>query len=92
MWQVQPKERGMTFAQAKEMPLRPEGPQPLLRDIVPGDPYPVAALGPLRAAVEAVQGTTLAPMTIAARSALAVAFLERDGFWLNLGIPAGNDF
>lgn len=52
-----------------------EGPQPLLREIPPGEPYPVVALGPLRAAVEAVQGMTLAPMAIPAASALTVAAL-----------------
>ena len=31
----------------------PEGPQPLVREIAPAATYPVAALGPLRAAVEA---------------------------------------
>ena len=57
-----------------------EGPQPLLRDIPPGDPYPVAALGPLRAAVEAVQDKTQAPVALAAQSALAVASLAVQGF------------
>jgi hypothetical protein len=41
-----------------------EGPQPLLRAIPKGADYPVDALGPLRAAVEAVQGETLAPVAI----------------------------
>ena len=50
-----------------------EGPQPLMREIPPGHPYPVAALGPLRAAVEAVQDRTQAPVALAAQSALAVA-------------------
>lgn len=58
----------------------PEGPQPLLREIAEGEPYPVAALGPLRAAVEAVQGMTLAPIAIPAQSALAVAALAVQGF------------
>ena len=57
-----------------------EGPQPLLRAIPPGAAYPVAALGPLRAAVEAVQGMTLAPLAIPAQSALAVASLAVQGF------------
>jgi hypothetical protein len=52
-----------------------EGPQPLLREIPPGAPFPVHALGPLRASVEAVQGQTLAPVAIPAASALAVASL-----------------
>ena len=58
----------------------PEGPQPLLREITPGFAYPVAALGPLRDAVEAVQGMTLAPVAIPAQSALAVASLAVMGF------------
>lgn len=57
-----------------------EGPQPLLREIPPGAPYPVDALGPLRAAVEAVQDITQAPVALAAQSALAVASLAVQGF------------
>lgn len=64
----------------QEIPYRPEGPQPLVRSIAAGDPYPVQALGPLRAAVEAVQGMTLAPVAIPAASALAVASLAVQGF------------
>ena len=52
-----------------------EGPQLLVREIPRGADYPVQALGPLRAAVEAVQATTQAPMAIAAQSALSVASL-----------------
>lgn len=58
----------------------PEGPQPLVRDIAPGAAYPVHALGPLRAAVEAVQGITQAPLAIPAQSALSVASLAVQGF------------
>lgn len=65
---------------AQETPFRGEGPQPLLRAVPPGAPYPVAALGPLREAVEAVQGATLAPVAIPAQSALAVASLAVQGF------------
>jgi hypothetical protein len=57
-----------------------EGPQPLLREIPKGAPYPVAALGPLHDAVEAVHGMTLAPIAIPAASALAVASLSVQGF------------
>ncbi|MCR9140129.1 MAG: YfjI family protein [Alphaproteobacteria bacterium] len=69
-------------AQAKlnETPFTPEGPQPLLREIPQGEPYPVAALGPLQGAVEVVQGMTLAPFAIPAQSALAVASLAVQGF------------
>jgi hypothetical protein len=64
----------------KETTFTPEGPQPLVREIVPGAAYPVKALGPLRAAVEAVQGMTQAPLAIPAQSALAVASLAVQGF------------
>ena len=62
------------------IPFKAEGPQPLLREIPEGEPYPVEALGPLRAAVEAVQGQTLAPIAIPAASALSVASLAVQGF------------
>lgn len=64
----------------KETAFTPEGPQPLVREIAPGAAYPVHALGPLRAAVEAVQGATQAPVAIPAQSALAVASLAVQGF------------
>lgn len=64
----------------KETAFVPEGPQPLVREIAPGAAYPVQALGPLRAAVEAVQGKTQAPVAIPAQSALAVASLAVQGF------------
>lgn len=66
--------------QIKETAYAPEGPQPLVREIAPGAAYPVHALGPLRAAVEAVQGVTQAPVAIPAQSALAVASLAVQGF------------
>lgn len=52
-----------------------EEPQQLVREIPPGLAYPVHALGPLRAVVEAVQAATQAPAAIAAQSALSVASL-----------------
>ncbi len=58
----------------------PEGPQPMMRKIVTGAAYPVHALGPLRGAVEAVQGITQAPIAIPAQSALSVASLAVQGF------------
>ena len=67
-------------AHLTETPFTPEGPQPLLREIAPGEAYPLAALGPLREAVEAVHGMTLAPIAIPAQSALAVAALAVQGF------------
>jgi hypothetical protein len=66
--------------QMKESAFTPEGPQPLVREIAPGAAYPVHALGPLRPAVEAVQGMTQAPVAIPAQSALAVASLAVQGF------------
>ena len=53
----------------------PSLPEPLVREMPLGAPYPVHALGPLREAVEAVQGMTQAPIAIPAQSALAVASL-----------------
>ena len=64
----------------KPIPFVNEGPQPLIREIPAGLPYPVEALGPLRAAVEAVQGMTQAPVAIPAGSALAAASLAVQGF------------
>ena len=62
------------------IPFKAEGPQPLLREIPAGEAYPVHALGPLQAAVEAVQDITQAPVGIAAQSALSVAALAVQGF------------
>lgn len=62
------------------IPFKPEGPQPLVREIARGAAYPYQSLGPLRAAVEAVQGMTQAPMAIPAASALTVAALVVQGF------------
>jgi hypothetical protein len=67
-------------AQFRETAFVPEGPQPLLREIPPGAPYPVESLGPLRPAVEAVAGAVQAPAAIPAASALAVASLAVQGF------------
>ena len=61
-------------------PFKAEGPQPLVRSIPEGEPYPVHALGPLREVVEAVQGQTQAPLAIPAQSALSVASLAVQGF------------
>lgn len=62
------------------IPFKTEGPQPLMREIAPGPDYPSEALGPLRAAVEAVQAKTQAPIAIAAQSALSVASLAVQAF------------
>ena len=70
----------MTNHSMDGVPFKPEGPQPLVREIPAAEIYPVEALGPLRGAVEAVQGLTQAPMAIPAQSALAVASLAVQGF------------
>ena len=57
-----------------------EPPRPLMREIPPGEAYPVEALGPLRQVTEAVQDMTQAPVAIAAQSALAVASLAVQAF------------
>ena len=43
---------------------KPEGPQPLLRDLPPSQPFPEETLGPLLPAVRAVQSSTQAPLAI----------------------------
>ena len=82
----------MTIILWKVVPFKPEGPQPLVREIPAAEIYPVETLGPLRGAVEAVQGLTQAPMAIPAQSALAVASLAVQGFanveTLRRGTPA----
>lgn len=65
---------------AQPQDFTPESPQPLLREISPGAPYPVEALGPLREAVEAVADISQAPIAIAAQSALSVVSLAVQGF------------
>lgn len=62
------------------IPFKAEGPQPLLREIPAGEAYPVHALGPLQAVVEAVQDISQAPVGIAAQSALSIAALAVQGF------------
>lgn len=58
----------------------PEEPQPLVRQLPDGEPYPVDALGPLQGAVETVQALTQAPVAIPAQSALSIAALAVQGF------------
>lgn len=67
-------------ATANPFPFKAEGPQPRLREIPPGEAFPVGALGPLREVVEAVQDISQAPVAIAAQSALAVVSLAEQGF------------
>ncbi len=61
------------------VPFAVEGPQPLMREIPQGEPYPVDVLGPLQEAVNAVHDKTQAPIAIAAQSALSVASLAVQG-------------
>jgi len=62
------------------VPFKSEGPQPLLREIAQGEPYPTEALGPLRSAVLAAHDVSQAPIAIAAQSALSVASLAVQAF------------
>ena len=55
-------------------------PKPLIGATPDGAPYPVETLGPLRSAVEAVQGMTGAPAAIPAQSALSCASLAVQAF------------
>ena len=57
-----------------------DGPQPLLRELPPGRPYPAHALGKLRHPVMAAHDITQAPVAIAAQSALSVASLAAQAF------------
>jgi len=61
-------------------PFNPEGPQPLLRELPPCEPFPEETLGPLLPAVRAVQSSTQAPLAIPAASALAMASIAVQGF------------
>ncbi|WP_374763253.1 YfjI family protein [Yunchengibacter salinarum] len=67
----------MTIAQ--EIPAPSDGPEPIVAQSPRPATFPVEALGPLRPAVEAVQGQTQAPVAIPAGSALAVASLAVQG-------------
>ncbi|WP_416881281.1 YfjI family protein [Marivita sp.] len=60
-------------------PFTPEGPTPLIRDLPEAAPYPVAALGPLREAAEAIATATEAPVAMCAASVLASAALATQG-------------
>ena len=51
-----------------------ESPRPLMREISPGEPFPIHALGPvLRPMAEAAHDRVQAPMAICAQSVLATA-------------------
>ena len=55
-------------------------PTPLIRGIPPGDPFPLAALGPLQAVAGAIHDKVQAPYAIGAQSALTVASLAVQAF------------
>lgn len=67
-------------AETLEPSRAPFQPQPLMREIPPGLPYPVDALGPLKDAVLAVQRHRQAPVAMPAQSALAAASLATQAF------------
>lgn len=55
-------------------------PTPLIREIQPGDPFPVSSLGPLQAVADAIHDKVQAPVAIGAQSALTVASLAVQAF------------
>ncbi len=66
-----------------------EGPQPLMRDIPPADPFPVSELGGLMTpAAIAIHDKTQAPMAICAQSVLAAATLAVQGH-ADIVLPTG---
>lgn len=69
-------------AQDKPTPtaFAPEAPQPLMCDGTLAASFPLDALGPLKGAVQDVQGLVQAPLAIPAQSALALASLAVQGF------------
>lgn len=69
-------------------PVAAEGPQPLMRPITDGEPYPVDALLSLTAPVRAIESLTQAPAAIAANSVLAAVALCVQGH-ANIVLPTG---
>jgi len=70
-------------------PVKSEPPCPLMREISPGEPFPVHALGPvLRPMAEAIHDRVQAPMAICAQSVLAVAALAVQGH-VDVVLPIG---
>lgn len=78
--QLQDVDRHMIPDSVIPLHIRFEGPQPLIRETPPGQPYPIEALGPLRRAVEAVRASTGAPVALPAQSALSVISLAVQAF------------
>ena len=66
-----------------------ESPRPLMREISPGEPFPIHALGPvLRPIAEAAHDRVQAPMAICAQSVLATAALAVQGH-VDVALPIG---
>lgn len=74
---------------AEQEPVPTIEPDPLLRPLPKGKPYPVEALGELRDVAEAIEGKTLAPLAIAAQSVLSAASLATQAH-ANVETMAGN--
>jgi hypothetical protein len=56
--------------------VKPEPPRPLMRELLPADPFPVDALGDvLGAAAQGINDRVQAPMAICGQSVLAAAAL-----------------
>jgi hypothetical protein len=62
------------------LPFEDVQPTPLIREIQPGDPYPVSSLGPLQPVAEAIHDKVQAPVAIGAQSALTIASLAVQAF------------
>ena len=61
---------------ARAEPFVPEPPHPLMRELMPAEPFPIDAFGDvLRGAAEAIRDRTQAPMAICAQSVLGAATL-----------------
>ncbi|MBX2806148.1 MAG: DUF3987 domain-containing protein [Hyphomicrobiales bacterium] len=65
-----------------------EGPRPLARPIDEPEPFPLAALGPLRLPAEAVQAHTRAPIAICAQAVLGALALVGQGH-ADVVLPSG---
>ncbi len=67
-----------------------ETPRPLMRELLPAEPFPVDVLGGvLRGAAEAIHDRTQAPMAICAQSVLAAATLAVQGH-ADVELPTGH--
>jgi hypothetical protein len=70
--------------------VKPEPPRPLMRELLPADPFPVDALGDvLGAAAQGINDRVQAPMAICGQSVLAAAALAVQGH-ADILLPIGN--